>query len=513
LFLFCVFFSSLGAQDTTALRYSKYISGTTIQKHLSVLASDSLEGRETAQPGMEKAARYVAEQFAAMGLPAVNNNSYYQKIPLVNYSKGTSVFKTNEQEFTRGKDYFVTDAQTVSDLKATEIIFAGYGVVDSATGWDDYKNVNVSQKVILILEGEPVDKKGISMITKSKTKSSWSRDRSRKLQFAKSRNPLAILFVDADHEAAHERYSKRIVKGMLGLDSGENTNKIPVIYLSRNTADALMSPTGKSISDFEKEISKKKIFSAESIPVQLELRVSSEKTSCTNVLGYVEGSDLKEEVIVVSAHLDHLGKRGEEIYYGADDDGSGSASIITLAEVFAKAKLDGNGPKRSLLFVAFTGEEKGLLGSEYYTSNPVFPLDKTIANLNIDMIGRVDTFSRATKNYTYLIGSDKLSTQLHVINETINGSCCQLELDYKYNDPSDKERLYYRSDHYNFAKRNIPVIFYFTGLHADYHKPTDTIDKIDFEKTAGIARLVFCTAWELANRKERITVDVVHDFK
>jgi Zn-dependent M28 family amino/carboxypeptidase len=129
------------------------------------------------------------------------------------------------------------------------------------------------------------------------------------------------------------------------------------------------------------------------------------------------------------------------------------------------------------------------------------------------MIGRVDTITRPSKNYTYIIGSDKLSTQLHTINETANGSCCQLELDYKYNDPADKQKLYYRSDHYNFAKQNIPVIFYFTGIHEDYHKPTDTIDKIDFEKTAGIAKLVFSTAWELANRKERITVNVVNNFK
>lgn len=358
-----------------------------------------------------------------------------------------------------------------------------------------------------------MDKKGNSLITKSKIISTWSSDRSRKIQLAKSKNPKAILFIISDYKKVYERFSKRMESGRLELDTKEFMKKIPLIYMARPAADVLLASTGKAVGEYEKIISKKKKPVAVPATVKVELSVSFEKISCTNVLGYVEGSDLKEEVIIISAHLDHLGKRGDKIYYGADDDGSGSSSIITMADAFAKAKREGKGPRRSILFIAFTGEEKGLLGSEYYTLNPVFPLDKTVANLNIDMIGRVDTVSRPTKNYTYLIGSDKLSTQLHTINEAANGSCCQLELDYKYNDPADKQRLYYRSDHYNFAKNNIPVIFYFTGLHDDYHKPTDTIDKIDFDKTAGIAKLVFSTAWELANRNERIVVDVVNDFK
>jgi Zn-dependent M28 family amino/carboxypeptidase len=160
-----------------------------------------------------------------------------------------------------------------------------------------------------------------------------------------------------------------------------------------------------------------------------------------------------------------------------------------------------------MLFMAVSGEEKGLLGSAYYAENPVFPLNNTVCDLNIDMIGRLDEKHEKTPDYIYLIGSDKLSSELHKISELANKTYTQLELDYTYNDEKDKNRYYYRSDHYNFAKKGIPVIFYFNGVHADYHKETDETEKINFEKMEKITRLVFFTAWELANRKERIAVD------
>jgi Zn-dependent M28 family amino/carboxypeptidase len=245
----------------------------------------------------------------------------------------------------------------------------------------------------------------------------------------------------------------------------------------------------------------------------IDISRQKEELTAENVLGVVEGSDLKDEYIVITAHYDHLGKKGNEIFYGADDDGSGTAAIMELGRIFAKAKADGNGPRRSILFMAVSGEEKGLLGSEYYTSNPIIPLSKTVADLNIDMIGRLDKKHERNPNYIYVIGSDKLSTQLHKISEKANSTYTKLELDYTFNQPNDPNRFYYRSDHYNFAKNNIPVIFYFNGVHEDYHKSTDTFDKIDFKKMAHISKLVFYTAWELANRTERISVDVKNDFK
>lgn len=227
-----------------------------------------------------------------------------------------------------------------------------------------------------------------------------------------------------------------------------------------------------------------------------------------NVLGFIEGTDLKEEVLIITAHYDHLGKKDTSIYNGADDNASGTSAILEIAEAFMKAKKDSVGPRRSILIMAVSGEEKGLLGSKYYTENAIYPLEKTIANLNIDMIGRVDKYHEDA-NYVYLIGSDRISSELHNISEEVNRKNFNLELDYTFNEKDDPNRYYYRSDHYNFAKNNIPVIFYFNGVHEDYHKPTDTTEKIDFEKIQKITRFIFLTAWELANRNERPTIDII----
>ncbi|KZS38555.1 peptidase M28 [Aquimarina aggregata] len=231
-----------------------------------------------------------------------------------------------------------------------------------------------------------------------------------------------------------------------------------------------------------------------------------------NVLAYIEGSEKPSEIIVISAHLDHVGKdENGNIFNGADDDGSGTVALLEIAEAFMKAKKDGLGPKRSILFLHVTGEEKGLYGSRYYTENPVFPLENTVADLNIDMIGRIDDKHKGEdkNNYLYLIGSDRLSTELHAISEMVNEKYTQLELDYTYNERNDPNRFYFRSDHYNFAKHNIPIIFYFNGVHEDYHKITDTPDKIEYDLMATRTKLVFYTAWELANRARRIVVDGV----
>lgn len=228
---------------------------------------------------------------------------------------------------------------------------------------------------------------------------------------------------------------------------------------------------------------------------------------CENICAFVEGSDLKDEIIVISAHYDHVGMKNEEVYNGADDDGSGTVALLEMARAFHQAKKEGKGPRRSILFLHVTGEEHGLHGSRFYSDNPLFPLANTIANINIDMIGRRGYGKEDHDNYIYVIGSDRLSTDLHRISEEANQKYVNLELDYKYNDLNDPNRFYYRSDHYNFAKKGIPAIFYFNGVHDDYHKPTDTPDKIDYPQMAKRTRLAFAVAWELAHITERPKVD------
>ncbi len=229
-----------------------------------------------------------------------------------------------------------------------------------------------------------------------------------------------------------------------------------------------------------------------------------------NVLAFIEGTEKPKEVIVISAHHDHEGVDAEgEIYNGADDDGSGTVALMEMAEAFKEAKKDGHGPRRSILFLHLTAEEIGLQGSKYYTENPAFPLRRTIANLNIDMIGRVDRrhLESGNEDYLYLIGSDRLSTELHYVSEAVNDRFSNLELNYIYNDENDHNRYYFRSDHYNFAKHNIPVIFYFNGEHEDYHQVSDTPDKINYELLEKRTKLIFATAWQLANQKKRLKVD------
>ena len=240
----------------------------------------------------------------------------------------------------------------------------------------------------------------------------------------------------------------------------------------------------------------------------MELNIKGKMVKTENVAAIIEGNEFPNEYIVISSHLDHVGIQNGMIHNGADDDGSGSVAMLEIAEAFQAAAAAGQGPKRSIIFLHVTGEEKGLLGSSYYTKNPIYPLVDTMANLNVDMIGRLDP-KRTDKdpNYIYLIGADKISQELHDISEATNKKYTQIKLDYTYNDDKDPNRFYYRSDHYNFAKNNIPVIFYFNGTHDDYHAPSDTPDKINYDMLAKRSKLIFYTAWELANRKNKIKID------
>ena len=228
-----------------------------------------------------------------------------------------------------------------------------------------------------------------------------------------------------------------------------------------------------------------------------------------NVVAFIEGSEKPDEVLVISAHLDHIGIEDGQVFNGADDDGSGNVSILEIAEAFQKAVKDGHRPKRSIMFLHVTGEEKGLLGSKYYVDHPVemFPISKTTANLNIDMVGRSDEAHKDDKDFVYLIGADKLSTELHNLSEKMNKKYMNINIDYTFNDENDPNRFYYRSDHYNFAKKGVPIIFYFNGVHEDYHKASDTPDKIDYKMLKRRAKLLFYTAWEIANMPNMLVVD------
>ena len=249
---------------------------------------------------------------------------------------------------------------------------------------------------------------------------------------------------------------------------------------------------------------------------EMTLKVDGKMVSTENVASIIKGSEFPDEYIVLTSHLDHIGLEGGEINNGADDDGSGTVTMLEIAEALQIGLENGYKPRRSIVFLHVTGEEEGLLGSAYYTENPLYPLEQTIVNLNIDMIGRNDPLHERDDDYLYLIGSDILSQDLHDISVSINEKYSKLDLDFRYNDPMLKvyergrhyaNRYYYRSDHYNFAKNDIPVIFYFSGTHEDYHLPTDTVEKINYPLLTKRARFIFHTLWELANREDRIKLN------
>lgn len=283
---------------------------------------------------------------------------------------------------------------------------------------------------------------------------------------------------------------------MEGRDTGEPGQKKAGEYLiSQYKNNNISYPTGAD-SFYQ------------AVPSEFMVRPFSPKLNDSeNIWAFIEGTEKPEEILVISAHYDHVGMKNGEVYNGADDDGSGTVALLEIAQAFMAAKKDGYGPKRSILFLHVTGEEHGLHGSRYYSENPLFPLENTIADLNIDMIGRRDKEHKNNGNYVYIIGSDRLSTDLHNINEEANAKYVNLDLDYTFNDRNDPNRFYFRSDHYNFAKKGIPIIFYFNGVHEDYHLPTDTPDKIEYDLLQKRTQLAFVTAWELANRENRPVVD------
>lgn len=228
-----------------------------------------------------------------------------------------------------------------------------------------------------------------------------------------------------------------------------------------------------------------------------------------NIISYIEGSEFPDEYVFITAHSDHEGVINGEIYPGADDNGSGTAAVLEMAEAFKKAADEGYRPKRSIVFLHVTAEEVGLHGSRYYTENPIFPIENTVATLNIDMIGRIDKGHEEGDNYIYVIGADRASTELDFIVQKANSEFVNIDLDYRYNDERDTNRYYYRSDHYNFALKGVPVVFFFNGEHDDYTKPTDTPDKINYPLLTKRAKLIFATAWYLANSPDRLNVEII----
>ena len=492
----------------TTKEIGETITKQTLKKHINILASDSLEGREVGQPGELKAADYISRHFKDIGIPTYKDSTYYQEIPLQKRDIKTASIKIDKIQYNFKENFYTYPNFSDTEIESENILFLGYGI--ESKNYNDY-NTNIEGKVILVFSGEPKDKDGNYLVSLGKEKcpeSNWKF----KLNKAKERGAKAILFITENYQSNYEKVEHKINHPGVSLQKKEDP--IPFFFVSESIANQIL---GKNkIEKLRKKIKTKKTPSNKLISKKIHLSTKNEDSffSGKNVLGFIEGSDpdLKSEIIVITAHYDHIGIIDSLIHNGADDNATGTAAVLEIASAFQFAKKTGADFKRSILCLPNSAEEKGLLGSYYYVENPEFPIKNTIACLNVDMIGRMDEFHPNDSNYVYLIGSDKLSTDLDNISKYANKKYVNLDLDYTFNDPNDPNRFYYRSDHYNFAKKNIPSIFYFSGVHEDYHKHTDTMDKLVYEKVEKIAKLIFYTAWELANSENRPRVDKKNDF-
>lgn len=492
------------AETKTAVNPTVYASSITsgeLKEMLYTFASDEFEGRHTGEKGQKMAVEYLKNHYVSMGIPSpISENDYFQEVPLLNQKAPEIDMTVNGDTFKNYEDLVMSGAATSQTINASEIIYVGYGIEDE--NYSSYKGLDVKDKIVLIKSGEPKNADGTYITSGTKEDTKWSVGRqalATKRDIARKKGVKALLFMD-------DAYLKMVSKYMESAAQSGNDGRITLKDKQETMLQILISEKlGKSLlPSIDTEDTSKTI----ATKLNINITSNSEDVNSENVVAFIKGSEKPDEVIVISAHLDHEGIKNGEIYNGADDDGSGTVAILEIAEAFKKAQDAGHGPKRSILFLHVTGEEKGLLGSSYYADiDPIFPLENTVANLNIDMIGRIDPKREGDRNYIYLIGSDKLSTELHNISEDVNKKFTNIALDYKFNDDNDPNRFYYRSDHYNFAKNNVPVIFYFNGTHDDYHRPSDTPDKIEYDLLENRARLVFYTAWELANRANRIVVD------
>ncbi len=504
LLLFCLPFAAtvaLAQKTDEAAKYAALITKEALKEKLTILAGPEMEGRETASPGQKKAAAWIEEQFKSFGLKPGNGSSYQQLYPVYQDQLTDKKLMVNGKTFEWDKDY--SFPITSGNWKYNDIVFAGYGIVDSAKGIDDYKGLDLKGKIVMVLDGG-------TMPAPAGRQAGRGFGGAAQLKAAAARTRGAIGMITVADFAGKQPTN---TKGRMTLapPAAAATTGTPAPFfsatVSNTVASALLGRTSTITLADLKNINKGTYHS--------ELAVSAVRTNVTlessNVIGIIPGTSKKEEYVFLTGHYDHLGKNGDVIYYGADDDGSGSVGVIQMAEAFAAAAKNGNKPKRTMIFMTVSGEEKGLLGSEYYSEHPTIDLAKASADLNTDMIGRGDSSRKAdTLNYIYVIGHDKLSSDLAVINEAVNKKYINnLALDYKYDDPNDQNRIYYRSDHYNFAKKGVPILFFYDGmLGADYHKPTDTVDKIQFEVMSRRAQLVFHTAWVIANRDDMLKRDI-----
>jgi len=513
------------------------INQDSLRSYVNVLTSPKMAGRETGSPGCADAAQFLAKRLNQYGaVPLFPKGSYMQKFKLRVDRIDTVTFTVGNQSFRYLSDFYTTNNFNGDTIKDNSLVFAGYGIEHE--DYSDLSGNSITGRIAMVMDGEPTDAQGRSWITRADSLTPASKSWQVKYQSLSRQNPLAILLISSTLEKDIERIAPRLKQPSFKLDDGNDKGVYfdlaptpPVFRISVAMANKLIAlgkaqnrtkyPTLEALQARIRQTGLPESFTFKA-NTRIIVKRTGRKTTSENVAGYVPGRTFPGQFVIVSAHYDHLGARDSVYYPGADDNASGTAAILEMARIAAEAKREGFGPQRSLLFVFFSGEEKGLLGSKYFVEKDLaMELDSIVAVQNVDMIGRHDNKHMESetslanqlqprlpdKDYLYLLGTNRLTTALRAAAEAANNYGAGLSLDYSFND-KDPENLFFRSDHVHFARHYIPCTFYFSGLHADYHKPTDTADRLDYPLMRRRAMLIYDTSRLLSDAPGRPELDL-----
>ena len=507
----------------SARETAEKITAAQLRDYLYFVASDEMEGRDTPSRGLDTVAKFLALNLSRWGLkPAGDNGTYFQKITL--HRSRLDPSKTQAEiaghKYTLGEDFF---ASLNPGTASGQVVYVGHGWVIKNKNIDAYRGVDIKDKIVVFYGGGLP--KGASL---SDLSGNQGGDWDTPSEYAWKHGAKGAIIIPDSRVMSNLSARRQVTLERTGQFSvaafEKETPGMPMITASASMIKALFQ--GEKLDGTQILNQREAGTPGDSFELSAQKRVhftvanAYEDAQTQNVVAILEGRDpvLKNEYVAVGAHYDHVGVRtgagvtGDKIYNGADDDGSGTVSVLAMAEALSHTPVR---PKRSILFIWHAGEERGLWGSQYFTDNPTVPLSSIITELNIDMIGRskrpgdTNVANRALTgpDEIYVIGSKMMSTELGELSEAVNKSYLNLTFNYLYDNPKDPNRFFFRSDHFNYARKGIPIIFYFDGEHEDYHKPSDTPDKIDYQKMEKVARTIFVTLLELANGKTRPKVD------
>lgn len=525
LFLMVTFAFSSAAQTATkkgspAMKAATAITAEQMKEFLYFIADDAMQGRDTPSPGLDATANFIAYNLKRWGVkPAGDSGSYFQRMWVVRKSAdpATSSLVLNGQTLKYGDDFFGTADEGTANAP---IVFGGNGWLHKAKGIDALAGVDVKGKIVVVYAGNSPNGLPAGLTFADFQQGKQGEDWATPAAYAAMKGAVGIINIASPRTQANWANASRGTGGGVQIenlrDAPAGAQTLPVVTLNQNVAKSLFE--SEAVNPLTAADAKAFAFQGNK-SANFTIKSKTTKIPTQNVVGMVEGSDpvLKNEYIVNSAHYDHVGtnpnaQTEDKIWNGADDDGSGTTAILAMAEALGKSAKK---PKRSVIFLWVAGEEKGLLGSEYYAKFPTVPLKNIVTNINIDMIGRsrkadnTDTRDKnlSGENEIYVIGSQMMSSTLGNVTETVNKSYLNMTYNLKYDDPKDTERFFFRSDHYNFAVNGVPAVFFFNGVHRDYHGAGDHPDKIDYARMGKITRTIFLTMWELGDLKERPKVD------